>query len=301
MFMQNSLECVCPESTTWNGDYCISNACSDGRKYDATYQSCVCPGNKVWVGNRCIPPQISCNNGRVWNEAIYACECPKGTFPNFNKCDPVMVCTNGTTYNPLTNSCSCPFGQAMINFKCADPKCAQGQYYNGYNCEVISCPPPSYFYENKCVYGGPNQCSYGYHWNGQTCVLYPTTCPLGTQWRDSNCQAAGACQNGFFLSNGGSCEALPQKCTPPTSWNGDRCASSTSQCPSETYLLSGKCQPYTPCRNGHIWDDVYLRCICPPGFISNGVSCVECANGKSWDPQEGCVCPEGSFDTGSSC
>lgn len=189
----------------------------------------------------------------------------------------------------------------MINFRCQDPNCPAGQYYNGYECEVISCPPPSYFYENRCIYGGPNQCSYGYQWNGQTCVLYPPTCPLGTQWKSSSCQSVGACQNGFYLSTSGSCESLPQKCTPPTSWNGDKCAAASAQCPNGTFLNNNQCQPYTPCKNGHIWDYNYLKCVCPAGYISNGISCVQCANGKSWDPEEGCICPEGSFDTGSAC
>lgn len=177
----------------------------------------MCPDNKIWNNNRCIPPQISCSKGMVWNNAIYACECPTGTFPNYNKCDPIPICRNGMTYNPLTNQCTCPFGKILRNFQCVDPDCPDGQYWNGNQCEVISCPPPSYFYQNRCIYGGPNQCTYGYIWNGQTCILYPPTCPLGTQWRNSYCESS-VCHSGFYLDNSGQCNSLPAQCTPPASW-----------------------------------------------------------------------------------
>lgn len=73
------------------------------------------------------------------------------------------------------------------NFRCVDPNCPKDMYFNGVECVVISCPPPSYFHDGKCVYGGTNQCTYGYIFNGKTCVLHPPTCPLGTQWNNGNC------------------------------------------------------------------------------------------------------------------
>ena len=73
MFMQNTLKCECPDGTSWNGNFCISNQCSNGRTYNKVSLSCVCPENKIWTGERCIPPRISCTNGRIWNEKIYAC------------------------------------------------------------------------------------------------------------------------------------------------------------------------------------------------------------------------------------
>lgn len=181
-------------------------------------RSCQCPDNKTFVNQACVPQQIACTNGRVWNQNIYACSCPLMTFPTINSCDPIPVCPAGKVYNPLNNLCQCPYGLANINSICTDPKCPNGQYYNGFQCQVINCPPPSYFLKDRCVYGGQSKCDFGYIWNGVECSFYPNSCPTGTFWTSMTCQHNGQCGNGFYLGQGNICLPLPQQCIPPSKW-----------------------------------------------------------------------------------
>ena len=102
---QNIWECECPVGTVFNGHFCLSNPCSNGRMWNETVKACMCPDNKIWNSGACLPPRIDCTNGRVWDPAIYACTCPEGTFANVNKCDQIPFCRGGQVYNPLNNKC----------------------------------------------------------------------------------------------------------------------------------------------------------------------------------------------------
>lgn len=252
------------------------------------------------INQTCVPPQIVCTNGRVWNQYLYACACPPNTFPTPVSCDAMPVCSFGKVYNPLNNQCQCPFGLAERNSICVDPKCPTGQYYHVGSCQVINCPPPSYFHKDRCVYGDSNKCGFGYHWTGAECTYYPSTCPGGTSWTGFTCQNTGNCGTGYY-SDQGNCAPFPQQCTPPTQWDGSKCSAPGNLCPKGTYAQGDKCYPYEPCKNGFVWDPIYLRCVCPPGLINNGNRCVECSNQQQWVPSIGCACPDGSFDTGASC
>lgn len=302
VWIQNLWSCQCPASTVWNGNFCILNPCSNGRDWNADAKSCVCPPNRVYINETCVPPQISCTNGRVWNPAIYACECPAGTYPRYTSCEPIPACYNGQVYNPLNNQCNCPFGLVLKAGVCADPNCQTGRYWNGYECTIISCPPPSFFSIDRCVYKGDNKCPFGYIWNGHKCIFYPTSCPPGTSWTGTACQPTGNCGNGTYL-NGGSCAVLPSQCPPGTSFNGIMCVGPNNLCPNGTYNSNNgnRCLPYVPCTNGFVWDSNYLRCVCPAGQINNGNNCVQCPLQKTWDPVSGCICPDGTFDAGASC
>lgn len=253
------------------------------------------------MNEACVPPKIACNNGRIWNPAIYACECPTGTYPRATYCESVPICSNGKVYNPLNNQCNCPYGLVEVGYRCQDPDCPNGQYWNGYECTIINCPPPSFFHVDRCVYKGIRKCPFGYIWNGAECIYYPTTCPSGTTWLSLTCAPNSQCGNGFYLSTAGQCSTLPQQCPPPTSWNGKVCAGPNNFCPPGTFENNNVCQPYVPCKNGFIWDSAYLKCICPPGKINNGNNCVDCPSQKVWDPINGCICPDGTFDTGATC
>ena len=252
------------------------------------------------MNETCVPPIISCTNGRIWNPAIYSCECPPGTYSNYQKCDPVPVCTNGKVYNPLNNLCNCPFGSVERMGRCVDPDCPAGQYWNGWECHIINCPPPSYFHINKCVYGGSNNCPFGHIWDGQKCIFYPIKCPKGTSWLNSKC-ASNQCGDGNYLGSGGECTPFSMQCPYPAFWNGKKCETPTKGCPPHTFIQGDKCMPYVPCKNNFVWDPAYLRCVCRPGTINSGNTCIECPASKIWVPSEGCVCPEGSFDAGASC
>ena len=253
------------------------------------------------MNNACVPPQIACTNGRIWNPKIYSCECPPGTYPNALKCDSVPTCNNGKVYNPLNNLCNCPYGLVERGYQCVDPDCPKGQYWNGWECQMINCPPPSYFHVDRCVYGGDNHCPFGYVFNGVDCIFYPTTCPTGTQWISQSCQSNSQCGNGNYLDGAGQCRVFSQICIPPATWDGKRCSGPNNACPSGTYAQGDKCLPYVPCKNGHLWDSTYLKCVCPAGKINNGNICIDCPAQKIWSPSLGCVCPEGTFDTGAAC
>lgn len=85
-----------------------------------------------------------------------------------------------------------------MNSVCVNPKCQIGQFWNGYNCQVINCPPPSYFSKDRCVVGESNKCSFGYIWNGRDCAFAPPTCPQGTLWTSQTCKSTGKCGDGFY-------------------------------------------------------------------------------------------------------
>lgn len=257
--------------------------------------------NKVWINDACVPPQIVCTNGRVWNNYIYACACPQGTFSAPTRCDPMPVCTNGKVYNPLNNVCQCPFGLTEKGGVCTPANCPAGQYWSISTCQVINCPPPSYFFKDRCVYGDSNRCDFGYIWNGRECIFYPSSCPTGTTWNGQTCVGSGQCGTGYYPGSNGVCLPFPQQCVPPAVWDGQKCAVPNSNCPQGTYSQGNKCLPYEACKNGFVWDTRYLRCVCPPGTINNGNKCVECSNQQTWVPSIGCACPDGTFDTGARC
>ena len=109
MWMQHLKSCECPVGAQWNGNYCISNPCDNGRIWSEEFRACVCSDFKVWTGEKCIPPQISCSNGQVWDPAIYACTCPEGFYFVGNTCLRVPVCQPGKHYNPLNKKCACKY------------------------------------------------------------------------------------------------------------------------------------------------------------------------------------------------
>lgn len=153
-------------------------------------------------------------------------------------------CTLGKVYNPLNNKCQCPYGLADINSVCTDPKCPIGQFYNGFSCQIINCPPPSYFFKDRCVYGGNNnQCDFGYSWNGFNCSFYPNKCPQGSQWNSGTCQGSGQCGVGYYFGQSNSCVPFPQQCPPPSIFDGSRCGTSGSGCPKGTFLQGPNCMP----------------------------------------------------------
>lgn len=178
-----------------------------------------------------------------------------------------------------------------------------GQFWNGHSCEVIKCPPLSYFENHKCVYKPTAQdgCPVQHYWNGNDCLYHSSVCPHGTQWSGSLCQASGSCQSGYYQNSEGHCVALPQQCVPPTVWTGTKCSASNNNCPEGSYYSGMTCNTYVPCQNGHIWDDNLFICTCPPGQQSNGNRCIECGGGKEWITGIGCRCGEGTFDLGSKC
>ena len=96
------------------------------------------------------------------------------------------------------------------------------------------------------------------------------------------------------------CRALPQRCLPPTTWENGRCIVG-AQCPFGSYKNGQSCQPYSSCRNGQVWNNQLIQCICPEGTGWNGLQCVTCGGGQIWDLYEGCKCPEGSFFKGDQC
>ena len=304
IWMQNLWSCECPASTVWNGNFCIVNPCDSGRVWNANFKSCQCPDSKVWNNSACVPPQIACTNGQVWSPAIYACACPRGTWATTASCDAIPTCQETYVYNPLNNKCNCAFGLVVKNGICADPACPIGQSWNGYKCTIISCPPPSFFSVNRCVYNGPattsSACTFGYAWSGKECVFSPPQCPSGSSWTNNACVST-QCGLGYFLNNEGKCQILPQQCPPGTTFQGTKCASATGNCPTGTYASSGKCLPTVPCASGTVWDAVYLQCSCPTGQIFTGKSCLACPNQKVWTLANGCACPDGTFDTGAAC
>lgn len=195
----------------------------------------------MYINQVCVPPQISCTNGRLWNQNIYACACPPNTFPTISSCEPLPVCTFGKVYNPLNNQCQCPFGLADQSGICTDPKCSTGQFWNGAQCQIINCPPPSYFLKDRCVYGGENSCDFGHVWNGDSCKFYPTSCPSGSIWSNSLCQNT-KCGNGYYSGPNGECISLPQRCPPSNQWDGSKCFQGNS-CPKGTFLQGNNCMP----------------------------------------------------------
>ena len=92
-----------------------------------------------------------------------------------------------------------------------------------------------------------------------------------------------------------------QQCPAQSAWNGVKCVGTGNACPSGTYAQGEKCLAYVPCKDAHVWEALYLRCVCPAGKISNGNVCIDCPAQKIWNPTQGCVCPQGSFDAGATC
>jgi hypothetical protein len=81
------------------------------------------------------------------------------TYQGPTSCLPIPVCPGGQVYNPLySNQCQCSFGMSQTNGICTSQKCPTNQFYNLYSCQVINCPPPTFFQNGKCTLGGSNQC-----------------------------------------------------------------------------------------------------------------------------------------------
>ncbi len=85
-------------------------------------------------------------------------------------------------------------------------------------------------------------------------------------------------------------------------WNDiqKRCISVNNVCPSGTYNNGGTCMPYSNCKNGQIWSNTLVQCICPDNSFWNGVSCIACSGGMLYSP-DGCYCPLGTFLNGNTC
>lgn len=94
---------------------------------------------------------------------------------------------------------------------------------------------------------------------------------------------------------------MPQRCPVGSNWDGSKCVFNNGLCPAGTYKQGESCYPFEACKNNFVWDPNYLRCVCPPGTIDSGNSCVVCPYDQKWNPATGCACPVGSFDTGASC
>lgn len=124
----------------------------------------------------------------------------------------------------------------QVNGVCTNQKCPANQWFNLFSCQVINCPPPTFFKDGRCSHGDDDDgdCDFGYTWNGQKCSLNPPFCPEGTQWNNFQCQSNNQCGKGFF-GNNGNCVPFPQKCIPPSQWDGQKCSIGGAGCPPGTY------------------------------------------------------------------
>ena len=58
--------------------------------------------------------------------------------------------------------------------------------------------------------------------------------------------------------------------------------------------------PYSACKNGQVWSNTLVQCVCPDNSFWNGLNCVNCVGGMLYG-FDGCYCPLGTFFDGTQC
>ena len=77
-------------------------------------------------------------------------------------------------------------------------------------------------------------------------------------------------------------------------------------CPRGTAFHNSGCKPVQQCRNGQVWNPNTWECKCEPPTVFNGIYCISnpCQNGRVWndDPDvRACVCPEKKIWDSRAC
>ena len=134
--------------------------------------------------------------------------------------------------------------------------------------------------------------------NGQ-CVCSPTYYPTSTgcgqcilnSVYNQNVQVC-LCITNYILSNGQCVLAI--NCPTNSSWNA-----ALLQCVcnfANQYLVNGFCQI---CQQNSFWNG--SACVCNPGFVSSGSSCIQtCASNSFWNGNT-CQCNSGFYIIGGTC
>ena len=318
--------CYCEQGLGY--DYttaaCLSCPVGTSTKYAGGQSStvgCFCPVGYLWspVLNSCVNCPRNTNVTGAY-QAVTGCYCPTGWGWGGKICGPCPpgATNTNTGITTMLLGCYCPTGWAMSGIECINMNCPAGltninQRGTLAKTNVTGCFCPTY----------------GYGWNGSTCVQCPEGLYVNNTPKNDlvNSATAGCyCPLGSSpVNTGGAQAATGCYCPNNYGFDGMQCV----PCASGSFNRGGGAMANVPgcyCPNGYGWNGLacYMcpggttntanqgshtgGCYCPPGQHWNQLtnSCISCPfntnpTNKGQQVTPGCNCPANSVWTGNLC
>ncbi|XP_039452004.1 fibrillin-1-like [Culex pipiens pallens] len=204
----NVPESLCPQSTTYDGEHCVSNValCSQGLVYESQYGMCI----------RCAEKSVVCDEtaGFRLREGVcvrYEPLCPADYRWETNHCvrDFYQECTKGHLYENycIDSHLRCPDGYELKDNVCIKeelPGCPEGSMFqNGFCTTNLECPEGYNFGPNSCIQEtrtplnstSKPSCPADYHYENGICIR--------TIWRNATIEnRTPECTNGYRMEQG---------------------------------------------------------------------------------------------------
>lgn len=297
----------------WNGTFqpylnsteCIRcNGYSYTRGTGSTYCDMCLAGSSMVAGSLCAP----CRPGtyQATNGSTVCLLCPNNSYtPNTGSTACIQCLPDQTTTGRGSQSCvACPLNSfTSENSKC---RCQQGMVMDMSSETCIACEPGKYqqdatstlctlcpmgsFSASEATFGG---CTFCKNDTFNTCggMSFCEKCPPHSSTRGLLGSISCKCNSGYVSSGSGCLPCEVGKygmidnftCTPCErgKYNPTPGSSACLACDIATFAFFDGSSACTICVNNSMGSNEKQRCVCPPGFFNDTMSCVPCRSNCS--------------------